>query len=82
MLRQLQRFTVQVPVSAKNRKEAVFASSFIVFVISVLILKLSGGQGVNYEFTMILFFVFCVIIPLGTLVFKKKNYGDELVKAY
>ena len=31
---------------------------------------------------IILFFVFCVIIPLGTLVFKKKNYGDELVKAY
>lgn len=69
-------------ISKKPKRSFVFASSFIVFVISVLILKLSGGQGVNYEFTMILFFVFCVIIPLGTLVFKKKNYGDELVKAY
>ena len=62
-------------ISKKPKRSFVFASSFIVFVISVLILKLSGGQGVNYEFTMILFFVFCVIIPLGTLVFKKKNYG-------
>lgn len=69
-------------ISKKPKRSFVFASSLIVFVISVLILKLSGGQGVNYEFTMILFFVFCVIIPLGTLVFKKKNYGDELVKAY
>lgn len=69
-------------ISKKPKRSFVFASSFIVFVISILILKLSGGQGVNYEFTMILFFVFCVIIPLGTLVFKKKNYGDELVKAY
>ena len=69
-------------ISKKPKRSFVFASSLIVFVISILILKLSGGQGVNYEFTMILFFVFCVIIPLGTLVFKKKNYGDELVKAY
>ena len=69
-------------ISKKPKRSFVFASSFIVFVISILMLKLSGGQGVNYEFTMILFFVFCVIIPLGTLVFKKKNYGDELVKAY
>jgi len=69
-------------ISKKPKRSFVFASSFIVFVISILMLKLSGGQGVNYEFTMILFFVFCVIIPAGTLVFKKKNYGDELVKAY
>lgn len=69
-------------ISKKPKRSFVFASSFIVFVISILMLKLSGGQGVTYEFTMILFFVFCVIIPLGTLVFKKKNYGDELVKAY
>lgn len=69
-------------VSKKPKRSFVFASSFIVFVISILMLKLSDGQGVNYEFTMILFFVFCVIIPVSTLVFKKKNYGDELVKAY
>lgn len=69
-------------ISKKPKRSFVFASSFIVFVISILMLKLSGGQGVNYEFTMILFFAFCVIIPFGTLVFKKKNYGDELVKAY
>jgi len=69
-------------ISNRPKRSFVFASSFIVFVISILMLKLSGGQGVNYEFTMILFFVFCVIIPAGTLVFKKKNYGDELVKAY
>lgn len=69
-------------ISNKPKRSFVFASSFIVFVISILMLKLSDGQGVNYEFTMILFFVFCVIIPVSTLVFKKKNYGDELVKAY
>lgn len=69
-------------VSKKPKRSFVFASSFIVFVISILMLKLSDGQGVNYEFTMILFFAFCVIIPVSTLVFKKKNYGDELVKAY
>lgn len=69
-------------VSKKPKRSFVFASSFIVFVISILMLKLSDGQGVNHEFTMILFFVFCVIIPVSTLVFKKKNYGDELVKAY
>lgn len=28
------------------------------------------------------FFVFCVVIPILTLIFKKRNYGDELVEKF
>ena len=69
-------------VERKFKRSFSFASSIIVFALSILMLNFTNGQGIDYRITLALFLVFCVIIPALTLAFKKKNYGDELVKMY
>ena len=64
------------------KRNFAFASSAVVFVLSIFMLNFANGQGTDYRITLPLFLVFCVIIPTLTLIFKKKNYGDELVKMY
>ena len=69
-------------INRNFKRNFAFVSSFAVFVLSVLMLNFTNGQGVDYRINLVSFFAFCVIIPILTLVFKKKNYGDELVKMY
>lgn len=69
-------------IKREFKRNFAFTSSAVAFVLSVFMLNFANGQGVDYRMTLSLFFVFSVIIPTLTLIFKKKNYGDELVKMY
>ena len=69
-------------IKRKFKRNFAFVSSLAVFILSVIMLNFTDGQGIDYKINLILFAVFCVIFPALTLVFKKKNYGDELVKMY
>lgn len=69
-------------IKREFKRNFAFASSAVVFVLSIFMLNFANGQGTDYRITLPLFLVFCVIIPTLTLIFKKKNYGDELVKMY
>lgn len=64
-----------------NRKNC-FVTSLIAFALSIVMLKFSEYESVTLGISTILFLAFCVAIPILTLIFKKKNYGDELVKIY
>ena len=69
-------------IKREFKRNFAFASSAVAFVLSVFMLNFANGKGVDYRMTLSLFLVFSVIIPTLTLIFKKKNYGDELVKMY
>ena len=63
-------------------KKNTFITSLITFALSLVMLKFSQYESVTLNISMLLFAVFCVVLPILTLIFKKKNYGDELVKMY
>lgn len=50
------------------------------FLISLLLIESGASSNIKPVMIILPFAVFCVIIPLLTLIFKKKNGGDELVK--
>lgn len=64
-----------------KRQNACAAGTVIVFISSALLLKADVSSNFALKSGVIPFFVFCVIIPLLTYLFKKRNLGDELVKA-
>lgn len=57
-------------------KHKDFTISIAVFVISLLLLRVNLNINAQIKFAMALFFIFCVIIPLLVLIFKKKSCGD------
>ena len=69
-------------IKREFKKNFAFTSSAVAFVLSLFMLNFANGQEIDYRMTLSLFLVFSVIIPTLTLIFKKKNYGDELVKMY
>lgn len=67
--------------SKPGRKQTALAAT-AVFVLSVFMLKFTQGQGMNLTASIALFFAFCIFAPVATLIFKKKDNGDELVKMF
>lgn len=69
-------------IQKKPSRKSCFAVSAVVFAMSAVMLKISTNGNYDTLYGVIPFFVFGVAIPLFTLIFKKKNNGDELVKMF
>lgn len=65
----------------KNRTKCI-VSSALALVLAVCLTELVGAGSVSPVVYAVPFAVFCVIIPIMTLIFKKRNYGDELVERF
>lgn len=65
-------------VSGKNS----LVVSILTFTLSLVLLKFNSFESVIMNASMLTFVLFCVLLPVLTLIFKRKNYGDELVKMY
>lgn len=65
----------------KNKTKCV-VGSVLTFGSAVLITMLINSGKMKPVFYAIPFVIFCVIVPLITLIFKKRNYGDELVERF
>lgn len=71
-----------VSFSKNTDRKNCFFTFLITFALSIVLLRFSEYQSVTLNISMMFFVAFCVVIPILTLIFKKKNYGDELVKIY
>lgn len=67
------------PMKSKTK---CIASSAAVFAVSIFISQFTESGMVPPAVYAVPFAVFCIIIPLLTLIFKKRNYGDELVESF
>lgn len=69
-------------LSVKNfkNKHKCILGAVGTFLISLLFIETGLSSNIKPVMIMLPFAAFCVIIPLITLIFKKKNRGDELVK--
>lgn len=65
----------------KNKNKCI-ASGVGVFLLSLFFINTGLSGNIKPVIIMIPFFVFCVIIPLLTLIFKKRNKGEELAKMF
>lgn len=57
-------------------------SSIASFAVAIAFTELIEVKAVSPLLYIIPFSLFCVIIPILTLIFKKRNYGDELVERF
>ena len=71
-----------VSFSKNTDRTNCFFTSLITFALSIVLLRFSEYESVTLNISIMFFVAFCVVIPILTLIFKKKNYGDELVKIY
>lgn len=64
----------------KSTKCAV--SSVLALAVALVFTEVIEVSAVSPVIFIVPFVVFCVIIPVLTLIFKKRNYGDELVEKF
>lgn len=57
-------------------------SSLLVLVLSFILTDVLQKGSMTPVILAVPFCIFCVIIPVLTLIFKKRNYGDELVEKF
>ena len=65
----------------KQKNNCIICSVFVLGT-SALITKFNQYTNVVYSTTVVMFFAFCVLLPLLMLIFGKRNYGDELVQNF
>lgn len=75
-------YCASVSVKKFSNRRKCLVGSVGAFVISFIILSFSSNSNTELIISSVSFFIFCVIIPFLTLIFKKKNKGDELVKRF
>lgn len=66
----------------KNNKLACAVTAALTLIASLVLIQTGAAASVIQELTVIPFFVFCVFIPLATLIFKKRSPADELAKKF
>ncbi|HBN38680.1 MAG TPA: hypothetical protein DD404_04050, partial [Ruminococcaceae bacterium] len=54
----------------------------LAFVVAMCLTELVDINTVSPVIYVIPFAVFCIIVPILTLILKKRNYGDELVEKF
>lgn len=69
-------------VKVKNNKISCAVMAVLTLIASIVFIQRGVGGSVIQELAVIPFFVFCVIIPIATLIFKKRSPGDELAKKF
>lgn len=57
-------------------------STVLALALSIYLSEFVPVSNVKQIVYMIPFAVFCIVIPVATLIFKKRNYGDELVEKF
>ncbi|MCC8073016.1 MAG: spore germination protein [Clostridiales bacterium] len=72
-------------ISVKTERKIKHSYKCLVSIVFTFALSLYLTQSTVYEtvlpnIIMLPFLIFCVIIPICTLIFKKRNLGDELVE--
>ncbi len=65
-----------------KRKYKCMISSVMTFAVAVLLTEFVQINRISPIVFALPFVIFCVIIPILTLIFKKRNYGDELVEKF
>lgn len=65
----------------KNSTKCII-SSVLTLILSILLTEYVSVVTVSPFAYVIPFVIFCVMIPILTLIFKKRNYGDELVEKF
>ena len=65
----------------KQKNSCIICSAFVLGA-SALISALNEYINAVYIASVIMFFAFCVLLPVFVLIFGKRNYGDELVQNF
>lgn len=65
----------------KNRVKCIVASVFVLLISFVITNAFQSGV-MSPVFIAVPFCIFCIVIPIATLIFKKRNFGDELVEKF
>ncbi|MCM1285060.1 MAG: spore germination protein [Acetobacter sp.] len=65
-----------------KQKNSVIFSSIGTFIVAALISLIFKAGSITIAATVVPFIVFCIVIPLAVVIFKKKSFGDRLVENY
>lgn len=65
----------------KNSTKCIISSA-LALLLSICFTEIKPVEDASPIVYVIPFAVFCVVIPVLTLIFKKRNYGDELVERF
>lgn len=75
-------YCASVSVKRFKNKNKCFAAAVLTFVVSMILINTGISGNIKPIIIIIPFIIFCAVIPLLVLIFKKKNKGDELVKRF
>lgn len=75
-------YCASISVKKFKMKNKCIFFALCTFAVCLLLINTGISQNVKPVFIIVPFLIFCVIIPLLTLIFKKKNKGDDLVKKF
>lgn len=71
-----------IAFSPMKKSTKSIISSVLALAVAVFFTEFLQVNTVSQVINFVPFVVFCVIIPILTLIFKKRNYGDELVEKF
>lgn len=76
----LLQYCASISINGKNKKLTSAVISVIVAAASFIMLQMGITEKTNPVIIIIPFCIFSVLIPILSLIFKKKNSGDELLE--
>lgn len=69
-------------IKSFKSKTKCAVSALLAMVVSIVITEFFKSANMMPISIVICFCIFCVVIPTGVLIFKKRNYGDELIEKF
>lgn len=75
-------YCASISVKALKQKNKCIVFGLATFIIALVLSKTIIAVGISPLILGVVFLVFSVLIPLLTLIFKKRNRGDELIEKF